>query len=78
MPVIEAQYASILVPHDRRHISQIRTLSEPAVMPVSALGSSSSAWHQAVAALIGWRVPGGRSPGFGMLTDRDWIASAQI
>jgi hypothetical protein len=25
MPVIEAQHASILVPHDHRHINQIRT-----------------------------------------------------
>ena len=26
MPVIEAQCASILVPHDHRHINQTRTL----------------------------------------------------
>ena len=29
MPVIEAQCASILVPHDHRHINQIRTSKEP-------------------------------------------------
>ena len=28
MPVIEAQCASILVPHDHRHINQMRTLRE--------------------------------------------------
>jgi hypothetical protein len=27
MPVIEAQRASILVPHDHRHISHVRALS---------------------------------------------------
>jgi nucleoside-diphosphate-sugar epimerase len=30
MPVIEAQRASILVPHDHRHISQMRTAQRPA------------------------------------------------
>jgi hypothetical protein len=29
MPVIEAQCASILVPHDYRHINQIRMSGEP-------------------------------------------------
>jgi hypothetical protein len=32
MPVIEAQCASILVPHDHRHINQLRTFTSSAVM----------------------------------------------
>jgi len=31
MPVIEAQCASILVPHDHRHINQIRASANRAV-----------------------------------------------
>jgi hypothetical protein len=37
MPVIEAQCASILVPHDHRHINQMRTFSGAATMHIYTL-----------------------------------------
>jgi hypothetical protein len=49
MPVIEAQCASILVPHDHRHINQIRMPGEPLAGAV-VFRRLADAWRAAWAA----------------------------
>jgi len=45
MPVIEAQCASILVPHDHRHINQKRTFTHTALLHKYMDGQSRAGPH---------------------------------
>jgi hypothetical protein len=67
MPVIEAQCASILVPHDHRHINQIR--ASVASGSIASRRTGQRAWRATPAVPLSDRVagheagPGARSPG---------------